>query len=421
MTSSSFQCPVLWCEYSSHERYLGFCSSHYKTHGDPVQVSEATGVPLEQLQRRFSLHARWDDIKKTIDAQDMEIGAVNAMVVSLFADVEALEEKIDFDASQYLRAISHCVKNNNVYGLRALCEPFPDGFPCNLDKDDACVIDHYSNAAVKPRAINPMSLALHEFASRQRSSSAQSEPLKQLFLETPLIGPETVHSATLCEVVYMSDCNPFILAICSRCNVTKKVVDAAKYLNKAPANVSTPERREMLRGVEAIMKEQQKAKRDEAKRKREEEKQEESNESSGKATDVDDSAKGNKRAREEGANVEGSNSVEHLNEDELKFECKNVGKICFCDVAFPNLVDEGYSLDDWTCGAVKRGSNNDIDHSLCEVNTEKIRKQCAALTKQLNTWRPEHDGSSEPWRSFFITNQGKIKFFREFHRYVFFM
>lgn len=278
--SVSNNCPVLWCEYSSSPNFLGYCSSHFKSHGDPSAVIQKIldggckeAPSLESLQRRKRLHKAWDDIKTSLDSLsnnnesdiESEIKSLSETIQSHMEEVARVNDKIEFDPVLFLKAVDRCVKNENTNGIQALSMAYPDSFPCDLDQDNDCLLDHYSESKNPPRAICPMGLAFHYFVDTK--GKLHSDKMKKFFLESPLISGDTVPPATLCSLVYVdSSDNDFILDACRKCTVTKKVVDAAKYLNKNPPNISTPERREMLRGVEAIFKEQQKAKREQRKR-----------------------------------------------------------------------------------------------------------------------------------------------------------
>ena len=244
---------------------------------------------------------------------------------------------------------------------------------------------------------------------------------------------DSVPFETLQTFIYAKPTEEELRFVLPNFRITKKLVDSAKYMNKRPANVPTPEKLKTQHTVEALFKEQSKRDQEERKRKRLEEEKEAEEEGAGKEEEkvvneppikrstrrnpdktlVELGKEEKKKEKETAPTTTESDSEPSSSSSSTSTSssCRLLGHFpSDCTIGYPLCIDTGPILDVWTCGAVKKGKA--VDHAHCHeiAGVQACMKAAEGLTKQLEGWRPEHDASDEDWRAFFIRREDLADF-----------
>lgn len=248
------------------------------------------------------------------------------------------------------------------------------------------------------------------------------------------VNAETIDFATVESAIYCRAASTFVPLLLPKIKLTQKILDSARYLCKRPANVPTPERLAIVDLLERKFKEDAKARREELKRIREAEAAANPVPAAPQGAEPEEPRR-SKRARGDPvlaelatatatatamatATTTATNAEQPAGDEEeeaeepaaapREFKCEKLGPALSCFIGWP--PEEIPKLEVWTCGAFRRGTDEAIHAHHNAAEWSPLFVQCEKLTNQLKGWRPEHDGSEEPWQGFYLTREALASF-----------
>jgi hypothetical protein len=251
-------CPVDGCSFSGPVEHQSFCSAHFPAHAPADLVASVLGAQEATRKARSQSLRRWEEALKSGDS----------------ATMTAMEtEDPHFEPVWVDKAVARAVDEFDV----AMATGIADAFPMYSDviAREAQVGSTLGRNRQPIYARNGATHVLHALLARIQSHLRKACPgdagvdaLFDAMVARDDINEETLLMQTVEKAVYTTGGLRMVLALLPKCKITKGLVDSAAYLCKRPANVPTPERREILRHVEDAFKAQQRARREELKQQR---------------------------------------------------------------------------------------------------------------------------------------------------------